>query len=63
MENIFSKIALQSGNHEKVQTIMHYVDKENLAKEHKWQKSGNGETLTGKYRIIYRTSNPFMGGK
>ena len=40
MENDFSKIALQSGNHEKVQTIMHYVNKENLAKEHKMQKSG-----------------------
>lgn len=40
MENDFSKIALQSRNHEKVQTIMHYVNKENLAKEHKMQKSG-----------------------
>lgn len=40
MENDFSKIALQSGNHEKVQTIMHYVNKENLAEEHKLQKSG-----------------------
>lgn len=40
VENDFSKIALQSRNHEKVQTIMHYVNKENLAKEHKMQKSG-----------------------
>lgn len=40
MENDFSKIALQSRNHDKVQTIMHYVNKENLAKEHKMQKSG-----------------------
>lgn len=40
MENDFSKIALQSRNHEKVQTVMHYVNKENLAKEHKMQKSG-----------------------
>ena len=40
MENDFSKIALQSRNHEKVQTIMHYVNKENLAKEHKMQKTG-----------------------
>ena len=40
MENNFSKIALQSRNHEKVQTVMHYVNKENLAKEHKMQKSG-----------------------
>lgn len=40
MENDFSKIALQSRNHKKVQTIMHYVNKENLAKEHKMQKSG-----------------------
>ena len=40
MENDFSKIALQSRNHEKAQTIMHYVNKENLAKEHKLQKSG-----------------------
>lgn len=40
MENDFSKIALQSRNHEKVQTVMHYVNKGNLAKEHKMQKSG-----------------------
>lgn len=40
MENDFSKIALQSRNHEKVQTVMHYVNQENLAKEHKMQKSG-----------------------
>lgn len=40
VENDFSKIALQSRNHEKVQTIMHYVNKENLAKEHKMQESG-----------------------
>lgn len=40
MENDFSKIALQSRNHEKVQTVMHYVNKEKLAKEHKMQKSG-----------------------
>lgn len=40
MENDFSKIALQSRKHDKVQTVMHYVNKENLAKEHQMQKSG-----------------------
>lgn len=40
MENDFNGISLQSKNHEKVQTVMHYVNKENLVKEHKMQKSG-----------------------
>lgn len=40
MENDFSKIALQSRKHDKVQTVMHYVNKENLAEEHQMQKSG-----------------------
>ena len=40
MASDFDRIALQSQHHERVQTIMHYVNKENLAKEHKMQKSG-----------------------
>lgn len=40
MENDFGRIALQSKNHDKVQTIMHYVNKENLAEEHKRQVKG-----------------------
>ena len=40
MGNAYSEIALQAGKHEKVQTIMHYVNKANLTAEHKAQKSG-----------------------
>lgn len=36
----FSRIALQSQHHERVQTVMHYVNKETLKEEHKKQKYG-----------------------
>ena len=36
----FSRIALQSQKHERVQTVMHYVNKETLKEEHKRQKYG-----------------------
>ena len=40
MGNAYSGIALQAGRHGKVQTIMHYVNKENLKAEHESQKKG-----------------------
>lgn len=40
MENAFEGIALQARKHEKVQTIMHYVNKQTLIEEHTRQKSG-----------------------
>lgn len=39
MANEYEGIALQAQKHEKVQTIMHYVNKQNLMEEHKRQKS------------------------
>ena len=40
MASDFSRIALQSQHHERVQTVMHYVNKETLKGEHKKQKYG-----------------------
>ena len=47
MENAYSGIALQASKHGKVQTIMHYVNKENLAAQHKAQKSGKAVGVDG----------------
>ena len=47
MENAYSGIALQASKHGKVQTIMHYVNKENLTAEHKAQKSGKAVGIDG----------------
>jgi len=38
MANEYGGIALQAQKHEKVQTIMHYVNKQNLLEEHRRQK-------------------------
>lgn len=40
MANGYEGIALQADKHEKVQTIMHYVNKQNLIEEHTRQESG-----------------------
>ena len=47
MGNAYSGIALQASKHGKVQTIMHYVNKENLTAEHKAQKSGKAVGVDG----------------
>ncbi len=43
MANEYEGIALQAQKHEKVQTIMHYVNKQNLMEEHKRQKSNKAK--------------------
>lgn len=43
MANEYEGIALQAQKHEKVQTIMHYVNKQNLIEEHKRQKSSKAK--------------------
>jgi retron-type reverse transcriptase len=48
MENAFHRIALQAEKHSKVQTLMHYVNKETLKEEHQSQKQGKA---TGTDRI------------
>ena len=40
MASDFDRIALQSQHHERVQTIMHYVNKDTLREEHRKQKYG-----------------------
>ena len=40
MASAYDKIAQQTARHERVQTIMHYVNKANLAEEHKRQEKG-----------------------
>jgi len=40
MASAYDKIAQQAASHEKVQTIMHYVNKANLAEEHRQQEKG-----------------------
>ena len=40
MASAYEKIAQQAARHERVQTIMHYVNKANLAEEHQRQEQG-----------------------
>ncbi len=47
MVNEFEGIALQAKKHEKVQTIMHYVNKHSLTEEHRRQKSGKASGVDG----------------
>ena len=47
MENGFEGIAKQAATHEKVQTIMHYVNMETLKGEHKRQKTGKAKGIDG----------------
>lgn len=45
MANAFEGIALQTERHEKVQTIMHYGNKQTLMEEHKLQKLGKAKGI------------------
>lgn len=47
MVNAYSEIALQANRHEKVQTLMHYVNKGNLREEHILQKTGKAPGVDG----------------
>lgn len=47
MENKFEEIAIQARNHKRVQTIMNYVNKENLIAEHKLQEKGKAVGIDG----------------
>lgn len=53
MGNAFEEIALQARKHEKVQTIMHYVNKQTLTEEHKRQKRGKATGIDGVSKEIY----------
>lgn len=45
MASEFEGIALQAKKHEKVQTIMHYINKQTLKEEHKRQKIGKAKGI------------------
>jgi group II intron reverse transcriptase/maturase len=47
VEKGFEGIAKQAATHDKVQTIMHYVNAETLKEEHKQQKSGKAKGIDG----------------
>ena len=47
MENGFEGIARQAATHKRVQTIMHHVNRETLAGEHKKQKTGKATGIDG----------------
>lgn len=53
MVNAFEEIALQAVKHNKVQTIMHYVNKENLIMEHMKQISGKATGTDGVNKKVY----------
>jgi group II intron reverse transcriptase/maturase len=45
--NAYEGIARQAEKHEKVQTLMHYVNKENLIEEHRRQRRGKAKGIDG----------------
>lgn len=53
MENAFEEIALLAEKHNKVQTIMHYVNRENLIREHIKQISGKAIGVDGINKETY----------
>src|SRR5690554_490483 len=40
MANAYERIAQQAEKHKRVQTLMHYVNKQNLIEEHRQQQKG-----------------------
>lgn len=53
MANAYEGIALQAEKHKKVQTIMHYVNKQTLVEEHKRQKNGKATGIDGTTKKDY----------
>jgi len=53
MANAFEEIAEISKKHKKVQTLIHYVNKENLILEHEEQKEGKAPGIDGITKEIY----------
>jgi RNA-directed DNA polymerase len=47
MENAFDEIAVQAEKHNKLQTLMHYVNKQTLNEEHKRQQKGKATGIDG----------------
>jgi group II intron reverse transcriptase/maturase len=53
VENAYEKIAEQAARHEKVQTVMHYVNKANLEAEHRRQTKGKATGIDGETKESY----------
>jgi len=53
MSNAYEKIAQQAASHEKVQTLMHYVNKSNLAEEHRRQERKKATGVDGETKESY----------
>ena len=53
MASAYDKIAQQAAGHERVQTIMHYVNKGNLAEEHRQQEKGKATGIDGADKESY----------
>jgi len=53
MASEYEKIAQQVARHERVQTIMHYVNKANLAEEHRQQEKGKAAGVDGANKESY----------
>lgn len=53
MANAYERIAQQAEKHERVQTLMHYVNKQNLIEEHKQQQKGKAKGIDGVGKEAY----------
>jgi len=53
MASAYDKIAQQAASHERVQTLMHYVNKANLAEEHRLQESGKATGIDRETKESY----------
>ena len=47
MANAYERIAQQAKKHERIQTLMHYVNKPNLIEEHQQQQKGKAKGIDG----------------
>jgi group II intron reverse transcriptase/maturase len=53
MGNAYERIAQNAHNHGKLQTLMHYVNKENLAAEHQQQEKWKAKGIDGESKETY----------
>lgn len=53
MANAYERIAQQADKHERVQTLMHYVNKQNLIEEHRQQQKGKATGIDGLSKETY----------
>jgi len=47
MANAYERIAQQAEKHERLQTLLHYVNKQNLIEEHRLQQKGKAAGIDG----------------